>query len=217
MRAVLAVLLLLAGPAQATQDAFPALYDVVGVASDDVLNIRSGPGAEFEVIGTLAPDAEGVEVIAPNDRFTWAQINSGEGTGWISMSFVVPQPGQWDGSMPEIRQCFGTEPFWSLTYAPPAITLSMPDEETREGLISSLYASNSHRGRFAYTGAFFPTETGVLDIHLSLRREACNDGMSDRAYGIGVDILLTPSVDLGNSAMHGLYSGCCSLTPPPAR
>ena len=59
-----ALWLALATPGMATVDTWPALYDVAFVASDDVLNIRSGPGASFDIIGSLAHDAEGVEVTA---------------------------------------------------------------------------------------------------------------------------------------------------------
>lgn len=206
----------LASPALATTDAYPALYDVVGVASDDMLNIRSGPGTQHPVIGTLAPDAEGLEVIEPSEDLGWVKINVGEGTGWVSLAFVVPQPGQWDGNFPEIRRCFGTEPFWSLNYTPPAISLSSIDAPSMDGLISSTYASSGHRGRFAYTGSFFPTEDGDRDIHLSVRREICNDGMSDREYGIAVDMLITRPTAGGNNDGIGLYSGCCSLIPQPS-
>ena len=104
----------LAPPAAATTDAWPALYDVINVESDDVLNVRAGPGSSFDVVGTLDHDAVNVEVIRPDESFEWALINIDEGTGWVSLSFIVPQPGQWDGFYPEFKWCGGTEPFWSL-------------------------------------------------------------------------------------------------------
>lgn len=213
---VLLLWLVLAAPAMATTDAYPALYDVVGVASDDVLNIRSGPGTEYPVIGTLAPDAEGIEVIAPSADVSWAKINVGEETGWVSLTFVVPQPGQLNGSFPKVRHCFGTEPFWSLNYAPPGISLSSLGNPSMDGVISSLFTSKGRRYRFAYTGSFFPTANGDRDIHLSVRREICSDGMSDREYGIAVDMLITRPTSRGNNDGTGLYSGCCSLIPQSA-
>ena len=80
-------LIVAAGPALATQDGWPALYDVTGVDSADVLNIRSEPGAAGDVIGALPPDAQNVEVIRDNDgHATWGLINTGEGTGWVSLN-----------------------------------------------------------------------------------------------------------------------------------
>ena len=97
IRALL-LLFLLAGPAAATQDQWPALFDVSGVAPDDVLNIRAAPSASAEIIGTLAPDAAGVEVVRPDSRHGWGLVNTGEGSGWASLAFLVRRPGQWLGA-----------------------------------------------------------------------------------------------------------------------
>lgn len=209
-----AMLVALAGPAHATVDGWPALFDVTGVASDDFLNVRAEPGPLSEIVGKIAPDAEGIEVIRPNERETWGLVNVGERSGWVSLTYLARRPGQWSGAFPEVRQCFGTEPFWSLSYDPPRIALSMPDIAPREGLISGLYSSLSRRDRFALRGSFFPTETGDREIHLSVRTETCNDGMSDREFGVSVDMLVTRPTPGGDQSATGLYSGCCSIQPP---
>ena len=210
----LTALALAAAPAMATTDGWPALYDVVGVAADDVLNIRSTPGTSGEIVGTLAHDATSIEVVRPSEDLMWGLVNTGEGNGWISLNFAVPQPGQWDGSLPAMRQCFGTEPFWTLSYDPPRIALTTPEGGTREGLISGIHGSQNHRNAFAFTGAFFPTEAGNRDIHLSVRRADCSDGMSDRAFGLTVDMLVTRPDAGGDDSGVGLFSGCCSIAPP---
>ena len=109
MRRLLVLIALCGAPAWATTDAWPALYDVVGVASDDVLNIRAEPSSGSEIIGTLSHDAEGIEVIRPDEGFEWGLVNVGERTGWISLTYAVPQPGQWYGQIPAVaaacQQC----------------------------------------------------------------------------------------------------------------
>lgn len=204
------LLMFLATPALATQDGWPALYDVTGVASDDVLNVRSAPNAEADLVGRLAPDARNIEVIRPNEALTWGLINTGEGTGWASLAYLERQPGQFDGRIPDIRQCFGTEPFWALTIDPPRATFSTPDDAGRDGLVSGLFRSENRRDRFVFSGAFFPDDFGVLDMQMTLRNEACGDGMSDRAYGYSVDLFLSGSSD---PRAHRLLSGCCSISP----
>ncbi len=214
IRALALILSLISGSAHATVDGWPALYDVVGVAEDDVLNIRSGPGAGFEIIGTLPHDAEGIEVVHPSEDLDWGRINHGDGAGWISLLYAVPQPGQWYGQMPDIRQCFGTEPFWSLTLGHPSLSFATPDAEPIDGLVSGLFASHSRRDRFMQKAVLLSPETGPLDVVLSLRTIACSDGMSDRAYGIDLDLLITdPSTEDG-LFRPVLLSGCCSLQPP---
>lgn len=214
---VLAALLHLAfaGSAKATQDQWPALFDVTGVAATDVLNVRSSPTVQSDIVGTLAPTETNIEVIRPTDDLTWGLVNVGERSGWVSLAFLARQPGQWSGALIDVRQCFGTEPFWRLTYDPPRITLTAPDIEPRQGLISSLFRSNGHRDRFAYQGSFFPSDAGNRNVTMSVRLEACGDGMSDRDYGIGVDMLITRPDLGGDQSMTGLYSGCCTLSPPP--
>lgn len=215
MRALL-ILVLSALPAAATQDGWPALFDVVGVASDDVLNIRSAPGTAGEIVGSLPHDGSDIEVIRPTEHLTWGLVNARERTGWVSLSYLQRQPDQWDGKFPAIRHCVGTEPFWSLALDPPQIRLETPDIEPRTGLISSMHASLSRRDRFAYGGSFFPNEAGSRDILLSIAVETCSDGMSDREYGIAVDMLLTRPDLSGDDSVTGLYSGCCSIQPPAA-
>lgn len=213
---ILAFILLSALPAAATVDGWPALHDVEGVAADDVLNIRSAPNASSAIIGSLEHDATNIEVIRPTDDLTWGLVNIGEATGWVSMAFLQRHPGQWDGAFPNIRQCFGTEPFWSLTFEPPRVVFSSSETEAREGLISGMHASLARRDRFAFTGAFFPTDAGHRDLHMFVRTETCTDGMSDREYGIAIDMLLTRPTTEGDDSATGLYSGCCSIQPRAA-
>ncbi|WP_371155971.1 SH3 domain-containing protein [Jannaschia sp. 2305UL9-9] len=194
MRALAVLLIWLAAPAFATQDAWPALFDVTGVAVNDVLNIRSAPDAGAAILGTLAPDATGVEVIAPNDTETWGQVNVGEGVGWVSLTFLDRRPGQWTYSHPQVTRCFGTEPFWTLHVAPQAAFLTPAG--TTPGTLRSRQTPLANLTRHGLTVDLADrTFRGVL------MRNRCSDGMSDRAYGIEV------------VAFHGneMLAGCCTL------
>lgn len=204
---VLACLLCLSLPAHATTDAYPALHDVVGVAADDVLNIRAEPSATSEIIGTLAHDAQGIEVIRPNDDFTWVQVNTGERSGWVSFSYLVPQPGQWYGLFPEIRQCYGTEPFWSLQMTGDGtVRYASQDGDAFEGIESERWTSDNRRDRYAFSARLANTGgLGDAEVLAKLSIEECSDFMSDRAYGIGIDLLI------GNITGARMLSGCCSL------
>lgn len=70
-------------------------YIVTGVAADDVLNIRSGPGAENMILGMLPPNATGVSPTGQSaqsaDGGTWWQIADPAlpgGTGWVNARFL---------------------------------------------------------------------------------------------------------------------------------
>ena len=188
----------LAVPALATQDGWPAIHDVTGVAPNDVLNIRERPDASSPVVGRLPPDAT-VEVIRPNARMTWGLVNAGERPGWVSLRFLARRPGQWDGAFPEIGACFGTEPFWSLRRDGDAITFSTP--ETSETLTITARSGSENRRDSFHVIAEGPTGPAVA----ILQTEACSDGMSDREFGISMQLLL----GLGPGARQ--LSGCCTL------
>ncbi len=196
IRALFVALALLASPAWATVDAWPALYDVIGIESNDVLNVRAGPNAATEVIGTLEFDATGIEVIRPDDDFEWGLVNMGETAGWASLRYLVPQPGQWHGYYPDFASCGGTEPFWSLTRADGQIKLARFDDNDILAQLEWEASSPNHRERHAFRAGGM---TGVLSL------QACNDGMSDMEFGIELNLTL--------DSESTLYNGCCSLSP----
>lgn len=195
--ALLLCLLAFSSPASATVDAFPALYDVFGVEPGDVLNIRAEPSPGGEIVGTLAHDAVNIEVVRTNDEFTWAYIINGESMGWVSLSYVVPQPGQWDGLFPQFSRCFGTEPFWSLVQEEGTATFSGIDLPTVTATIQDKNSPMSHRGRHSFR---------MGDMTAVLSNQYCDDGMSDREFGWEIN-LIAPGPE-----QH--YYGCCTLQPP---
>ena len=97
LRVLLALLVL--GTAAAAQDGYPRLHDVVGVASDDVLNLRAGPGAGHDKVGELTFDARAVEVVRAEGG--WGLVNAGEGPGWASLRYLAPRA---DGDLPNVRR-----------------------------------------------------------------------------------------------------------------
>ncbi len=189
-------------PALATQDAWPAFYDVTGVAADDVLNIRERPDAGAPIIGTLAPHARNIEVIAPNPRETWAMINTGERAGWVSLRYLARQPGQFLGAALPVASCFGTEPFWSLAFEETTVRLSPLGEEDLSGQITARLSSPDRRDEEALILTLMPAGSATA----ILRRASCSDGMSDRQYGIATSLI----TDRGSGPV--LLSGCCTIS-----
>jgi len=187
---------LLAAPLAAHEtvpEGYPQLVAVTGVDADDVLNVRASPGAWSEIVGTLAPDATGIEVVALDGR--WGQINTGERRGWIAMRYTTPLPDQ--PAWPETFACFGTEPFWSLDVSAGTATFRPMDGAAASADLRGP-ATGATPGRAAYL-----LDGGAGAGTLVVRRSLCSDGMSDRRYGLSVDYVQTGS--------GALLSGCCSL------
>lgn len=196
IRAFLLVLVL-AFPA-AAQDLpapFPALFDVQGVAADDVLNIRAAPSADAAVVGTLAPEAKGVEVVGAEDG--WAKVNSGDGTGYARMDYLAAAGGSDWQALTVPLSCFGTEPFWGLSFDPAgrAVEFTNYDTPAQAMAVTQLWPAPMWSPLSAI---------GLQGGTAVVRAEECSDGMSDFTYGIALDLFLTE----GEARR---YSGCCSL------
>jgi SH3 domain-containing protein len=68
-------------------------YGVILVAANDVLNIRSGPGASTSVVGTFPPTANNVMRTGPSslsDGDLWVEVQKpGGGTGWVNAYYLT--------------------------------------------------------------------------------------------------------------------------------
>jgi uncharacterized membrane protein len=191
--------LLLAITAQvvtAQEQELPALHDVVGVAADDTLNVRETPSEDGAVIGTLAFDQTGVEVLAMAEG--WALVTTGNLTGHVAARFLSRQEEPSWSALQQPLACYGTEPFWSLDLDPVAGTVEYRTPEPSEatsGKISQTWPGE----RWAPSAALaVPQGLAVLSP------QDCSDGMSDRAFGIGIDVFLT-------TPPGARLAGCCSL------
>jgi hypothetical protein len=64
---------------------------VIGVAHDDVLNIRSAPGTDNEVLTTAAPTAEALVATGAARRLpnsVWFEVTHDGVTGWAASTFL---------------------------------------------------------------------------------------------------------------------------------
>lgn len=200
MRALIA-LLLSVGCAFA-QD-LPATYDVTGVASDDVLNVRSAPGASYDQIGALPFDAEGVEVIRIRDG--WMLVNAEERAGWVSGRFMTSTGAAPWADLSTPLNCFGTEPFWSADITPRAPSaMQTPDwamipmTPIWEGMVRDDMETGA-----PYVSMMHDTPDGAAIT--TLRGALCSDGMSDRLFGIKITMIFPRA-----ESTQALY-GCCSI------
>jgi uncharacterized membrane protein len=195
-------LMLMAIPAMA--DVLPALHDVQGVATNDVLNLRTSPDAGSAIVGMLAPAARDVEVVEVTADGTWGRVHAGEASGWAAMRFLARQPGPDWTALQTNLSCHGTEPFWNTTLAPArgAAIIAFPDSGTEPLTIpwSAVMASGPATAGFRLSG-----EPG--DGFATVTAARCSDGMSDAVAGLSVALFLATAK--GNVAL----SGCCTLVP----
>jgi uncharacterized membrane protein len=192
-------------PARADQTGLlPGLFDVSGVAANDVLNIRARPDAAAPVIGVLAPGQVMIEIVARSDDGGWGLVNTGEASGWANLRYLVRRevPRESQGLPPHLA-CFGTEPFWAMTRE--AGQIIYDNMNTGRRPMELLYALGRD---IAGDQTLALAAQGMgMGLSAAITPAACNDGMSDRAYGLSV-ILVTDS-----RAGPELFTGCCTLAP----
>lgn len=197
------VVLLFLLPLTAAAQGFPALHDVFRVASNDTLNIRTGPGTRYPVIGELAYDATEVEVVRRDEATGWGLINFEERSGWVSLSYMRRTPGapSWDATPTGIAWCGGTEPFWNIETTGGTVTMSNLGTPVFTAPTEPFVSSAAGPGRAV---ALQPNSGGMAS--LVVLPQACNDGMSDREYGLAAHVTTRLP---GEGTAY--WTGCCSV------
>lgn len=178
---------------------FPAFYDVTGVASNDTLNVRAGPRASEQKLAELGPYQRNIEIIGLSADRKWGLLNSGERSGWASMRYLARQAGQNTGGLPRPLSCSGTEPFWALDIGTGSGTVFTLAGEADQPL--TVHTVTSAAGRPDKYGLVAGGPGGTLAGIVSVA--ICSDGMSDRTYGLSIDMIVGTRQ----------YSGCCMLVP----
>jgi uncharacterized protein YraI len=82
-----------------------AMAQTPAVATTD-LNVRGGPGYDFEVVGVLAID-EPVTVEGCLEGDVWCEVSYGGGVGWVDSDYLVADYGGTDYVVRERRDEFG--------------------------------------------------------------------------------------------------------------
>ena len=108
MRRLLCILILVAtaahagGPAHASDG---QTYTVRSVASDDVLNMRSGPSAYAPIVGTIPPDGRSIRLVG-GCVGVWCRVVYGGTAGWVNRQFLKPHKSVVGWMTPPPIACF---------------------------------------------------------------------------------------------------------------
>ncbi len=187
-----------ANPALAQE--FPALHRVVDVRAGDMLNIRAEPDARAEIVGRFDRTQTGIEVIGLSEDRRWGLVRTEERVGWSSMRYLeAERSDSWiDGR--QSLNCMGPEPFWTVHLSLPGNAASY-DSLAEGAMTFTTDAPDLPRTRGPYTLAV--PFTGPRNGMVTIRNAVCDDGMSDRLYGLEAQVYW-------RGRTEGL-SGCCML------
>ena len=186
----------------ASAETLPAFYSVTGVGSHSSLNVRVAPSGGAEVIGSLAPDQTGIEITAISPNGYWARLNTRETRGWAATRYLALEA-DYPFLPTASLACFGTEPFWSLELPSDMGPIAYNDAGGASQTWQRIgqQQSTNRTDRFSVIG-----ENTDETVVVTLTRETCSDGMSDRAYGISTEFIRL-------TAEPSQLSGCCTLQP----
>ncbi|WP_323035190.1 SH3 domain-containing protein [Pararhodobacter sp.] len=179
---------------------FPALFSVTGVANNDVLNIRQEPSARAPIVGTFSPRQTGIEVIGLSEDRRWGLVRTEEGVGWSAIRFLRQErPDSWQQGQQHLT-CLGTEPFWNLNLFLPSNRAEFEDLATGG---FELRTNAPHMSFTRHPATMAMSFNGARQGFAVIRQGVCSDGMSDRLYGLEVQLYW-------HDQPEGL-SGCCML------
>jgi uncharacterized protein YraI len=139
-------------------DAIPVIGGEAGYGASAVIqqqvNVRSGPGTDFDSLGTLNPK-DVLPLLGKDSSGTWLQIeypNGPGGKGWISARYVQTSG---EGSLPivaENGQAVGTGTPTPVPLTPTATLMPAADDhDTAEAPAISFVFSPSGSGALIYT------------------------------------------------------------------
>lgn len=178
-------------------------YEVVNVAADDYLNVRSDAGVQSSIVTMIPYDAKTVVLTGQKVQqgsSTWVKVVWQGKEGWVNLSYLrlaSPSVGNTDASSAGVKlRCGGTEPFWSID-----ITSSQAKYTPMDGAAVNLPIKFRGASANNPTIAVVKAESGTKSLGLFLQKvNACSDGMSDINYPYTITALIN-----GNT----VYSGCC--------
>jgi hypothetical protein len=91
-------------PRGQTKRATLPVYKVANVRSDDVLNVRSGPSSDFDIVGVLPPGTGGIAITSACHS-QWCPVRHESASGWVNRTYLMPESaagaGPEDGALRE--------------------------------------------------------------------------------------------------------------------
>ena len=216
MKYLFCLIIFLATPVFAQDWGYPRLGSVVDVASNDVLNVRAGPTASSPIIGALAHNARGVEIIERVGDGSWGRVNINGQSGFVSMRYVNDRDwySSW-ASMDAPLYCHGTEPFWNATVADINAGVALYFDSMNYGAFKMDFGTVGGGWGYPEWGqpwmslSTFENPVERLEAASVMRAELCDNGMSDEVFGIRVHFEIASERPDGSSYLT--YDGCCSL------
>ncbi|MDH3500186.1 MAG: hypothetical protein OEM97_08695, partial [Acidimicrobiia bacterium] len=185
-------------------------WRVVGVPGSDFLNVRAGPGAQFDRIGRLLPDDADVNVTGQGftdlDGTGWYEVRLEDVVGFASSEFLAP-PAAWEVGFDELA-CGGS----SGVFGESATTPAAPETGTIGTVINGWgFVEGGNCARYvivlgsggAFDGSLVPADHVPGGLEMS-----ATDGR--------VTVTLEGVTEVEPIATNALFDGALGLIVQPA-
>jgi len=186
-------------------------YQVVNVASNDVLNVRSEATSKSSLVGSLEYNAVNIILTGKESRkgkYLWVEIKHNNIVGWVNSKYIEKQTSRGVTQVAKIQAqgfenltCNGSEPDWFMTLDPAKKTLELESISFEKIFFASLEIKPSKNN----TNKWFVnanSNNGGEKLSISLiETNQCSVDMSDFTYKYAINI---------NRENNGVYSGCCN-------
>lgn len=154
------------GPPTSTPFPTATLVGTYARVTANVLNVRSGPGFNYDRVGQVQ-EGDLLEVLGANADYSWLTVNFQSGVGWVKSEYVTIEGSL--GTVPQITP--PATPFPSLTPAPTVspdpdiviqgVTLSPSQPIPNRPFSATVTVANvggGAAGRFGIAATFLPND-----------------------------------------------------------
>ena len=163
-------------------DLGPASGDVlavVGLAHDDVLNVRGAPGAFNPIVDTIEPTGTATATGTARDlgRAIWFQHDTGDAVGWSNLSFAAYAGGT-DDATEEVVSLLGEIPIAeSMGALGLIVARSLASSEPASRIVMSVAPTQGELGEVTYDVIGLGDDS-VYGYRLHIFGEEVTDGFS---------------------------------------
>ena len=219
-----------AGPlvsvAQADTDDLYCCYQVRGVASDDILNVRLSTDHRSRILYVLRPDQTNISIARcrttdgvaldpdwpnyrpadhPNNVWCEVYVEQYAGTGWVNAAFLEPQPMSGKGDISSVTAEPVLAPQSNANSTPPS-TVQQPTVRTPSPVMPPPASTRQK----VSTGQSTVAADAVADVRAAeLYRQACDGGEANGCNGLGTMYADGKGVQQDDARAVELYRQAC--------
>jgi uncharacterized membrane protein len=187
------------------------VFSVTRVAPDDVLNVRSAPGAGNYVLGDIPANGEGVVALGESQQVNnseWIRVAWGALNGWVNGRYLKPidtvapvQPSSvFDKEINNAMtlECGGINPFWNIDVTHQYMDVNINEDQRVMTLLEQRKASDTMKKAATITARDRGDE---IELFL-VKTMACKDGITEIDYPYSVKAVING---------YRTFNGCCNI------